>query len=272
MPDTYAHYRFGREVLELLPPKEQEVIHNDRRLYDIGLHGPDPLFYYRPLSHHPLHALAGRMHRVSGQQFFEQTGLTLCSRGEPGPDRAYLYGFLCHFVLDSACHGLVIRTSEEGTLRHEEIESSFDRLLLVLDGLDPLRTDRAESLRLSAEEKRRCAAVMAAYFPGIRPGQLGSSVSQMAFCNRLLMLPDPGMRRAVEQAMRVIGRYDSLHGHIVPAGPDPRCAQTDTELLELYQGAVPDAVALITGYLDCARGNTPWPERYQYNFVSEPVR
>lgn len=45
MPATYAHYRFGTEVLEKLPQSLQETIQRDRELYDIGFHGPDILFF-----------------------------------------------------------------------------------------------------------------------------------------------------------------------------------------------------------------------------------
>ena len=45
MPSTYAHRRFGADVLNALDPETASLV-TDRRLYDIGLHGPDVLFYY----------------------------------------------------------------------------------------------------------------------------------------------------------------------------------------------------------------------------------
>ena len=49
MPAAYTHYRFGRDVLALLPEELRSVITAHRALYDIGLHGPDIFFFYRPL-------------------------------------------------------------------------------------------------------------------------------------------------------------------------------------------------------------------------------
>ena len=49
MPSTYAHYRFGQEVLKELPNDIKKIIIENKELYDIGLHGPDLLFYYLPL-------------------------------------------------------------------------------------------------------------------------------------------------------------------------------------------------------------------------------
>ena len=47
MPAAYTHYRFGRDVLPLLPPETRQIIAAHRALYDLGLHGPDPYFFYR---------------------------------------------------------------------------------------------------------------------------------------------------------------------------------------------------------------------------------
>ena len=49
MPSTYAHYRLGQEVLDNLSGGIKSTILNHKQLYDIGLHGPDILFYYKPL-------------------------------------------------------------------------------------------------------------------------------------------------------------------------------------------------------------------------------
>ena len=56
MPSTYAHRRFGADVLERLPAELQEKIAPYRELYDIGLHGPDLLFYYHAAKSTPVSA------------------------------------------------------------------------------------------------------------------------------------------------------------------------------------------------------------------------
>ena len=48
MPANYAHYRFGKLALSKLPAEARQCIGRFRRLYDIGLHGPDIFFYYNP--------------------------------------------------------------------------------------------------------------------------------------------------------------------------------------------------------------------------------
>ena len=48
MPASYAHYRFGKLLLPQLPPQVRQTIQRFRRMYDLGLQGPDFFFYSVP--------------------------------------------------------------------------------------------------------------------------------------------------------------------------------------------------------------------------------
>ncbi|MDF2951137.1 MAG: hypothetical protein K0S18_720, partial [Anaerocolumna sp.] len=50
MPSAYTHFKFGMEVIKLLPMELQNIILKNKDLYEIGLQGPDILFFYKPLS------------------------------------------------------------------------------------------------------------------------------------------------------------------------------------------------------------------------------
>ena len=62
MPAAYAHYRFGRDLLAHLPQEKQDLIQDHRTLYDLGLQGPDLLFYCHPLRSDPLNGQGARIH------------------------------------------------------------------------------------------------------------------------------------------------------------------------------------------------------------------
>ena len=62
MPSTYAHYTFGEWMLPLFPAKIRALIQENRALYDIGLHGPDILFYYKALCSNEVNAVGYKMH------------------------------------------------------------------------------------------------------------------------------------------------------------------------------------------------------------------
>lgn len=104
MPSTYAHRRFGADVLERLPAELQEKIAPYRELYDIGLHGPDLLFYYHAAKSTPVSALGNAMHEQPGAVFFERARGVVNKAKNRDAALAYALGFLCHFALDSTCH------------------------------------------------------------------------------------------------------------------------------------------------------------------------
>lgn len=74
MPSTYAHYRMGQEVYKSLPALARTTINNHKELYDIGLHGPDILFYYQPLAVCAVNKQGYDMHEKSGLEFFKKAG------------------------------------------------------------------------------------------------------------------------------------------------------------------------------------------------------
>ena len=70
MPSTYAHRRFGANVLEHLPDELRAQLEQNRELYDIGLHGPDLLFYYHAAKSNPVGALGNAHARGAGAGLF----------------------------------------------------------------------------------------------------------------------------------------------------------------------------------------------------------
>ena len=71
MPATYTHAVYGRQVLDQLEPALRERIISHLDCYNIGLHGPDLLFFYKPLSQAPIKKQGYAMHHEPGRPFFE---------------------------------------------------------------------------------------------------------------------------------------------------------------------------------------------------------
>ena len=104
MPAFYAHYRFGREMLQKLPPKTRALCEQHRDLFDIGLHGPDIFFFYHPLKKNPVSEFGHQCHGRSGREFLSAAETVISAADDKDAARAYFYGFLCHLALDSVCH------------------------------------------------------------------------------------------------------------------------------------------------------------------------
>ena len=264
MPSTYAHYRFGQDVLKALPEKTRNILLQEEDLFSIGLHGPDLLFYYKPFSHHPLHAEGGRMHRLTGKDYFTQAGRTFLARGARRADYAYLCGFLCHFALDCACHGYINDLAARGRVSHEEIESEFDRILLEEDGIDPIRRNLAAHIHAS----RRAANVIAPYFPGAAKKEIHKGIRSLHDFNVLLTLPGRIGYRQVDWILQHLPSYDFIHGHMINLDPDPLCEQSNRDLRRMYESAIADAVLLIRRFLPAIHGKKPWPALMEHDFES----
>ena len=70
MPTTYAHYKFGKEVISALPRPLQTSVEQNRELFDMGLHGPDLLFYYRPAMKNTVNTQGYELHDKMADIFF----------------------------------------------------------------------------------------------------------------------------------------------------------------------------------------------------------
>lgn len=263
MPATYAHYRFGQEVFVKLPPALQNRIAEHIDLFHIGLHGPDILFYYRPLWSNPVKERGHALHRQSGLSFFLNAAGVLKEHGDPA-HLVYIYGVLCHFALDRSCHGYINQAVKDTGITHSEIEREFDRRLLVLDGYDPL----SKSLTDHLHGTDSAAAVIADFYPGITKAQIKEAVRSFVFYSRLLLAPGKVKRGIIEGLLKLTGNYEEVHGMIINKTPNPACKESNMEIGRRYLKARGDALSLIREFPDCTGGKEPWSGLYRYNFSS----
>ena len=178
MPAIYAHYRFGKQLLPHMPPDVRQCIQRFRRMYDMGLQGPDFFLYYNPFGKTAVGDLAHVFHSQSGQEFFTR----VCAAVDSEAAQAYLYGLLGHYCLDSVCHPYINRMDALGEVRHMLLEAEFDRFLLAKDKLLPPHTqDLSRYIRLTRGE---CMTV-AAFYPPATGGNVNLCVKNMALLHKL---------------------------------------------------------------------------------------
>ena len=267
MPSTYAHYRFGQDVLKVLPTKYRNSLSQEEDLFNIGLHGPDLLYYYKPFSHHPLHAEGNRMHHLTGREFFTEASDIFLSHRSPIADYAYLCGYLCHYALDRACHGYINNLAANGQVSHEEIESEFDRTLLEEDHIDPIRTNLASHIHAS----RRAAKVISPYIKGATTKEIYSGIRSLWGFNLLLTMPGRIGYRQVDSLLKHLPAYPMIHGHMINIDPNPLCAQSNIDLRQRYKDAIEDARFLLRVFLPALKQEKPWPSLIDYDFLSMPA-
>ena len=138
MPTTYAHWRFGDKCIRMLPDDLQNIILNNRAIFDYGVHGPDIFFYYNCLKHTEVNRYGSAMHDIPYKDTLAQIKENFKKTENKDMALSYLLGFTCHFTLDSYCHGFIEKVDETMPYSHGKIESQFDRYLLIKDGFNPV--------------------------------------------------------------------------------------------------------------------------------------
>ena len=222
MPTTYTHYRFGHDVMRRLNPRYHQVIESYQELFDAGLHGPDLLFYYHALSGNDVIRLGNQLHRETGRSFFEHAG-EIVKMGTSGAHIAYVFGFLCHFALDRCCHPYVAEKELQG-VSHSTIESSFDRYLLIRDGLDPVTHKVTAHLHPS----RKSAGVIALFYPFLTVEEVFQAENHMLLFLNALIAKGP-KRRALLRAMNLADKAH-LSDLFIPYEQVSECTDSDRAL------------------------------------------
>ena len=265
MPSTYAHYRMGREVADHLHGTERSLVVRYPDLFNIGLHGPDILCYYGALSSNPVNATGFGLHEKSGAFYFKNAKLVILKSHAPEAAQAYTYGVLCHFALDVTCHPYVAEKIQSSGISHAEIEVEFDRMLMLQDGLDPV----SHVLTDHIHPQSQWDTVIAPFYPGVTPRQVGKSLHNMISLNKLLLAKNPIKRKIIYGILRLTGNYQEMHGLIVNPEGNPLCQDSNDKLYALYYQAEHLAEKLIYSFEDFLTGKTDLDSIFDYNFEGQ---
>ena len=232
MPAAYAHYRFGAQAISSMPADVRGPVLRYRALFDMGLHGPDFLFFHSYFKKTPLYHLGCSYHRKSGRDFFTAA----CAHVKETPTEAafsYLQGLLTHYCLDSTCHPFVYAMTDDTGLGHAELETEFDRYLMQLDGVKkPHETNISHTMNLNKEEY----GVIAGFYPEISVRDAAACIRSMRLSQKLLTIPTPLGHGIVVTFTWAAGGNTS--GKVMKIGPDPKCDHLNGKLLELYEQAL----------------------------------
>ncbi len=225
MPSCYAHYRFGAQLLPVLPADIRRPVQRHRALFDLGLLGPDFFFFYKPGRDEPVQKLGRRFHYQPGGAFFENACRGMVQPSEE--ELAYLYGLMGHYCLDSVCHPLIHELAQGDALVHNRMESEFDRYLLVLDGVKkPHLYDRGKFVKCSRENCR----VAARFYPGADESQIREAMQVMRQILRLLVV-----HPAAKQVLKLMG--GAHPGLLMDSKADPAGESVNIRLRILYEQA-----------------------------------
>jgi len=274
MPTTYTHYRFGKDVIDSLPRQLKADVKNNRQLFDIGVHGPDILFYTKsPFKDHVRKTGTG-LHHQSAEGFFRNSAKVIRKAADKSAARAYLYGLITHFVLDSESHKYVEKMIQESGVGHNEIEAEFDAYLLEKDKYNPHTYNRTIHIRPSIKK----AKVIAPFFNNIfvkgvtkknpirnviTASDINETIASQIVIHKILTPKTPFNRKLLYIATELVGNdKDSIRGLIINERPNPKCTKYNYILERIYSESIPLAVSLITQYEDFLLGKGELPKRF----------
>lgn len=264
MPDIYAHYVFGEKMKKAMPNELRKVALFDEELFEIGLHGPDILFYYKLPVGREINRIGYAMHEKPGKEFFEQAAAYIRRIDGEKKDRAvsYLIGFLCHYTLDRACHGYVEKKMQASDVSHSTVETEFDRYLLIKAGKLPLK----EKLTGHLVPSRKNASVIRHFFPGVRTEQIESTLKSMIVYNDIFVSDQPVIRGLTKTLMCLSGDYKGLRGLLMNGKEDKRCRDSSLRMEKLLNGAVQTGCELAANLLRYFEGIEELDERFTATF------
>ncbi|MCI8853383.1 MAG: zinc dependent phospholipase C family protein [Lachnospiraceae bacterium] len=261
MPATYAHYVFGKKVYQQLPAGIGKLIREHPKAYLLGLHGPDLLFYYRPLGKNRVNQRGSRMHHELASDFFEMGRKVYQETGDLELF-SYLTGFLCHFTLDSECHPYIRRYMEDYRVSHTEIETELDRALMEEARLNPTTHNCTAHLCRKKSTERAIASVL----EGVSVGQVDESIREFRWCIRLLQCPKRGKELVLRALFCLIGQKDYFGGMLMTGRENQRCQGSRLFLAQRLEDSVETAVALICEYAGKISTAEPLSARFHRDF------
>ena len=261
MPTTYAHDLFGKMVYHRLDPEIQEKIKKYQTTYQIGLHGPDILFYVRPFHKNRFNQMAHRLHREEAAGFFER-GRELYQKTGNEEILVYLLGFICHFMLDSTCHPYISEYMKKTGARHDEIETEFDRALMVRTGKDPFYYQPGSVIRIEKNSVDAISEVM----EGMSHRDIVRALMGSKFYTRLPICDSEKKRKIKLAVARILFMYRLADGRIIRGEPKDICLESTQHLTQLFRQTVPEAAAMINEYYKQRNGSDRLNVRFDRNY------
>lgn len=278
MPSNYAHRIYGDAVYSALSPTLMKRIEPHLPLFRLGLHGPDLLFYYQPFRSTPMGRMGSGLHYYSGREVIGRMLDTVPTLPEEQQEAglAYTLGFVCHYLLDSACHPYVHRLEDAGKANHIAIEGELDLWLIVEEGGTPFTTDPVSHLGgLVPEDHQVIAAMLAALsvlmYPEAPlkqlPDEVASAYRWMIFINHFFAAPQGWKRAIAHTGLFLTGTYEKRKGAIYHKAPDPSFDGCNRQLYSLLMDAAAEAPAVLEAV---CRGDLP--RRLDLDFGGSPTK
>lgn len=261
MPATYTHDRFGKDVYRHLSGDLKKVIRKEKKLYLTGLQGPDIFYFYHPLYTNPIVSMGHKIHERNADEFLIRCRNQYQKRPEGGL-MAYLMGFACHFLLDSACHPYINEYAEQIGVTHAKQEAELDRVFLLKDHKNPFTYDRSAGICPVTSGNK----IILKCYPNIALEDLVEALKGMKLYSNLLNQQHVLLRNGLLLGMKAMGVEVAISDQVLRKKVDPGAKSAVENLLLLYENTLDEAPELLENLADYLSQGAKLSGRYHRNF------
>ena len=211
MPNLVTHYLCGLDAVKSLENSDcRQLIDKYRNVFNLGLQGPDILFYYEvwPWSSKSLDTNIGQTMHISkvNRMFGAFIDYIILQNGYvKNVLTVYLMGFICHNIMDSIAHPYIFYRSGFNTFKknnenlflcyHRRFETSVDVLLckkFLNKKVYEINTDmliKVNDTELNLISEMYKSAVKAVFNSDISKKKIIRAVKEMQLVEKLLKDP-----------------------------------------------------------------------------------
>ncbi len=262
MPSTHSHYRFGKDVLALLPADTKAFVEQYRELYDIGLHGPDICLYYEPMSFNAVKKNSFRIHKEYADELFKKSAALIEQSSNPNAYKAYLIGFVCHYALDKIFHPYVEKVISLGEVSHTELETDLDRYFMIQDSLDPMKHFPILHINPSDENSE----IIKLFFTELTTEDVKACLEGMIEVTKSFHATTQERLGEIYQLLKDNNCFGPMGGLVMKPEANPVCDKYYSLFDRLYTEAVPFGVKLINEFTAYLTDGTELSEDFHHNF------
>jgi len=262
MPAITAHYYFGQEVLKLLPKEIQNVIEKNKSSFDLGLQGPDILFYYKPFEKNEISKMGGDIHEQAGNLIISKA-INKIKKTSNQEALVYLLGFSCHFALDCSVHGKISQITSAG-IEHNLLEAELDRQVIEeFYSKEPNKFKRYNLVKIKTES----FDWMQLIYPGITVKQLKKCARGFFFYSWLLYSKGNAKKTMLVLAEKSLHREGEFSSMMISGQKNERYSQPAKDIYKQMKGTIAFGAEAVINVYTCFKENGVLLEMFKKNFL-----
>jgi len=262
MPAIAAHYYFGQEVFKLLPEEIKILIKEHRQAFNLGLQGPDLLFYYKVWKKNEIVDMGHNLHRHPADTFISRALKNI--KAMPSLDaQAYLLGFACHHVLDSTFHGRIAQLAPDGR-GHLLLEAELDRQIAEKYlGFAVKKFKRNQLVKVETNDFEWIKLI----YPELSLEALRECARNLAFFTWLLDSRSKLLKGIIDLAEKALHQEGNFSSMMLHKGRDEMYYKPAMEILSRMSGTAAAGADAVKNVFSCFKGDCALMGSFEKNLL-----